>query len=176
MPEEINLNIKHLKIVMVKSNYILELLRISIGIIFLWAFLDKVFGLGFSTPANKAWIYGNSPTLGFLKFGTHGPFAPIFQAIAGNPVVDFLFMFGLLFAGLFLIWGIFRKISAYGGAFMMFLIWLSGLPPKNNPFLDEHIIYILVLIGIAFTKAGHYLGLGKYWERTWLVRTFKFLE
>ena len=32
----------------------------------LWAFLDKTFGLHYSTPSSKAWIHGGSPTKGFL--------------------------------------------------------------------------------------------------------------
>ncbi|MET7336470.1 hypothetical protein [Nonomuraea sp. NPDC005650] len=38
--------------------------RISIGRIFLRAFLDKTFGWGFTTSANCAWISGGSPTTG----------------------------------------------------------------------------------------------------------------
>ena len=36
------------------------------GFIFLWAFLDKSFGLGYATPSDNAWIHGGSPTTGFL--------------------------------------------------------------------------------------------------------------
>lgn len=35
--------------------------RLVIGWVFLWAFLDKVFGFGFSTPSERAWINGGSP-------------------------------------------------------------------------------------------------------------------
>ena len=47
-------------------DYVWAITRISIGWIFLWAFLDKTFGWGFATPAGKAWISGGSPTTGFL--------------------------------------------------------------------------------------------------------------
>ena len=40
---------------------VLAVLRIMFGFYFLWAFLDKTFGLGFATPAAKAWINGGSP-------------------------------------------------------------------------------------------------------------------
>ena len=42
-----------------KQEYILGLLRISIGLIFLWAFFDKLFGLGFATSFDKSWLAGN---------------------------------------------------------------------------------------------------------------------
>lgn len=58
----------------------LALLRIGFGLTFLWAFLDKMFALGFHTGygpdgttldrfGDAAWIHGGSPTEGFLKFG-----------------------------------------------------------------------------------------------------------
>lgn len=71
--------------------------------IFLWAFVDKTFGLGFTTLAEKSWINGGSPTTGFLTFATKGPMAEFFKGLAGMAVVDWLFMLGLLFVGLTLL-------------------------------------------------------------------------
>lgn len=99
-------------IYMNKQKIIFTALRLAMGFIFLWAFLDKVFGLGFATTAEKAWINGGSPTTGFLSFGVKGPFAEIFHNLAGVMVVDWMFMLGLLFTGLTLIlnrytkWGV----------------------------------------------------------------------
>jgi thiosulfate dehydrogenase [quinone] large subunit len=99
-----------------KEQYIWAALRIGMGWLFLWPFLDKLFGLGFTTAPEDAWIAGGSPTFGYLKFATSGPLAPIFQSLAGNPVVDWLFMLGLLLIGLALISGIGVSIAAYAGA------------------------------------------------------------
>jgi hypothetical protein len=71
---------------------IVALLRISLGFIFLWAFADKTFGLGFATTSANAWINGGSPTYGFLTFATKGPFADFFKSLAGNNFVDIVFM------------------------------------------------------------------------------------
>lgn len=120
-------------------------LRISMGFVFLWAFLDKTFGLGFATTAENAWIHGGSPTMGFLSFATKGPFAEIFQSLAGMPVVDWLFMLGLLCVGIALIFNKYIKWAALAGSVMLLLIYLAVLPPENNPLIDDHIIYILVL-------------------------------
>ncbi len=120
-------------------------LRISMGFIFLWAFLDKTFGLGFATTVENAWIHGGSPTRGFLSFATKGPFAEIFQSLAGMPVVDWLFMLGLLGVGVALIFNKYIKWAALVGSVMLLLIYLAVLPPENNPLIDDHIIYILVL-------------------------------
>src|SRR3972149_11324272 len=119
-----------------KIQYIWIMLRFAMGWTFLWAFLDKLFGLGLSTTAEKSWLIGNSPTLGFLK-SLKGPFADLFQSIAGSPVVDWLFMMGLLLIGLSLLLGIGIRIACYAGILLFFLMYLAVLPPKQNPFLDD---------------------------------------
>jgi thiosulfate dehydrogenase [quinone] large subunit len=171
-----------------KFQIILGLLRISLGWIFFWAFLDKFFGLGFSTCrdiqtgtvnyfCNQAWLYGGSPTFGFLKFATKGPFSGIFQSMAGNPIVDWLFMLGLLGVGLGLLLGIFMKLSTFFGGLMLVLMYLAGsLLPEHNPLLDEHLIYTLLMALLYFSDAGNYLGLGHWWQKTKLVRKYKILR
>lgn len=157
-----------------KERYIWAALRIAMGWSLLWPFLDKLFGLGFATSPKDAWIAGGSPTLGYLKFGTSGPFAPFFQGIAGNPIVDWLFMLGLLLVGLALLLGIGVTIAGYSGAVMMLLLWLSHLPPESNPILDQHIVYLIILIGLVRVKAGQWIGLGKWWSQ--LVKNYPFLQ
>ncbi len=124
-------------------------LRFVMAFIFLWAFIDKMFGLGFATKSEAAWINGGSPTAGFLKFGTHGPLADFYQGLAGMPVIDWMFMLGLLFVGLTLLLNKFLTWGAVAGIAMMSLMWLSALPPENNPIVDEHIVYALVLCILA---------------------------
>lgn len=128
---------------------ILLLTRIMLGLIFLWAFVDKLFGLGFSTKPDASWLDGVSPTAGFLKFATHGPFATAFQSLAGNPAIDWIFMIGLLGIGIGLITGLALRFSCASGVVMLLLMYLAALPPVHHPFLDEHIIYALILFYIA---------------------------
>ena len=160
-----------------KIEYFWGLLRIALGWIFFWSFIDKLLGLGFASAPEKAWIAGGSPTFGFLKFVSRGPVAEIYQGLAGNPVVDCLYMSGLLLIGLSLMFGVGVRVAGYSGAIMMILIYSAGfLPPKNNPFLDHHIIYTILLVGFALTKSGHCLGFGKRWSETKLVKKYPFLE
>jgi len=63
-------------------------LRIATGLIFVWAFVDKLFGLGYATPAAKSWLSGGSPTKGFLGNVAVGPFQSMFHAWAGAPWAD----------------------------------------------------------------------------------------
>lgn len=132
-----------------KEKMIFMVLRLVMGFIFLWAFVDKVFGLGFATAASKAWIHGASPTAGFLMFATKGPFVEFFHSLAGIAVVDWLFMLGLLFVGLTLMLNKFVKWGCIAGTLMLLCMYMALLLPENNPLIDDHIVYILVLILIA---------------------------
>ena len=152
------------------AHYVWALTRIALGWIFLWAFLDKTFGLGHETPKAAAWIDGGHPTEGFLAKAATGPFEGFYHDLAGHAVVDWLFMLGLLGIGAALILGVGMRIAAAGGAVMLVMMWSAVLPPANNPFMDDHLIYALVLVGLALTDAGDTLGLGRWWSRTPLVR------
>ena len=124
-------------------------LRFVMSFIFLWAFFDKVFGLGFATGQENAWINGGSPTYGFLTHAVRGPLAPFFQSLAGMPIVDWSFMLGLLFVGLTLLFNRFVFLGSLSGIIMMILMWSAVFPPENNPIIDDHIVYAIVLAILA---------------------------
>jgi thiosulfate dehydrogenase [quinone] large subunit len=156
--------------------YVAGALRLSLGWIFLWAFLDKLFGLGHETTAKQAWINGGSPTKGFLSKGAEGPFADFYHSIAGATWANWLFMIGLAGIGIALMAGIAMRIAAGAGALMLVLMWTVVLPPANNPFMDDHIVYAIVLILLAALGAGRFVGLGGVWERLPIVKRFGFLK
>ena len=106
----------------------LAVLRIATGLIFLWAFIDKLFGLGYATPGAKAWIAGGSPTKGFLGSVDVGPFDSAFHAIAGAWWADWLFMLGLLGIGVAVTLGVALRLSAIAGSVMLLLMWLAEFP------------------------------------------------
>src|SRR3990167_631912 len=108
-----------------KEEIVWILLRLALGFTFLWAFLDKLFGLNFATSPDKSWLSGVSPTFGFLQNAVHGPFASIYNSLAGSVLVDWLFMLGLLLIGTSLIFGICLRLAGFSGALLMFLMWLS---------------------------------------------------
>ena len=159
-----------------KEQIVWVLLRLSMGWIFFWAFIDKLLGLGFATTPDKAWIVGGSPTLGFLKFGTHGPLAVFYQGLAGNAAIDWLFMLGLLFVGIAFLLGIANRLAGYIGALMMLMIYTSVLLPENNPFMDEHLIYILVFLLLGYARAGKWFGLADWWENIGIVKKMPLLK
>ncbi|BCY07398.1 hypothetical protein [Actinoplanes sp. L3-i22] len=156
----------------------LAVLRFATGFVFLWAFLDKTFGFGYATPSAKAWINGGSPTKGFLSSVEAGPFQSLFHNLAGNVVVDWAFMLGLLGIGLALILGIGLRVAAGATTAMMAMMWLAEWPlasGSSNPIVDYHVIYALGAVIIALTYAGHTWGLGRLWARLPLIQKNRWL-
>jgi len=146
-------------------------LRIGLGFVFLWAFLDKTFGLGYATSSAHAWIHGGSPTQGFLAGVSAGPLQSTFHSWAGEPWIDWAFMLGLLSVGVALILGVGLRLAAVAGTLMMALMWAAEWPlashasngtatASSNPIVDYHLIYALVLIALAISSAGRRYGLG----------------
>jgi len=156
------------------TRYVWAITRLCLGWTFLWPFLDKTFGLGHETTSAHAWINGGSPSFGFLS-GATGPFAGFYQSIAGAGWVNWMFMIGLLGIAVALLLGIGMRIAAVSGAVLLVLMWSASLPPQDDIFMDNHIIYALVLIGLALVAAGNTFGLGRWWTQTSLVRRFPWL-
>lgn len=148
---------------------VLGVARLAMGWTFLWPFLDKTFGLGHETANADAWINGGSPTSGFLGHATAGPFSSFYQNMAGHAWADWLFMLGLLGIGTALIFGVAMRFAAVAGSLLMVMMWTAVLPPENNLFMDDHIIYALLLTILALTSAGSVLGFGKAWEKLSIV-------
>jgi thiosulfate dehydrogenase [quinone] large subunit len=165
---------------------VLATLRMSMSFIFLWAFLDKLFALGFSTgrqadgsidffAQGAAWLNGGSPTRGFLS-GSRGPLASFWQSLAGDTWVNWLFMGALAAIGVALLLGIGLRMTAVGGSILMLSMWSVAMLPASNPFMDSHLIYALVLVVLALTAAGNTWGLSARWSRTRLVQRLPFLK
>jgi thiosulfate dehydrogenase (quinone) large subunit len=164
----------------------LAVLRISLGVVFLWAFLDKTFGLGYSTPSERAWVNGGSPTKGFLSSVEVGPFQSLFHTMAGTWYANGLFMLSMLAIGIALIAGIGLRIAAGAGVLVMAMMWLAEFPlarttaagepsGSSNPITDYHFIYGVGLVVLALTYAGHTWGLGRQWAKLPLVQKNRWL-
>ncbi|MFF3201064.1 hypothetical protein [Streptomyces sp. NPDC002962] len=167
--------------------YAFASLRLLTGFVFLWAFLDKTFGLGYATPSGKGWIDGGSPTKGFLGSVAVGPMESTFHSWAGDPWANWLFMLGLLGIGLALVAGVALRLAALAGTAMMALMWIAEWPPakhlsdgspsmSTNPFVDYHLIYAAALIVLAAAAAGDTLGAGRLWARLPFVRDHRWLR
>jgi len=147
-------------------------LRLLLGWSFIWAFLDKMFGLGFATcraadsssidfGCDAAMIQGGSPTFGFLNFATNGSHTGgLFDWMAPSApdsinLADIGFMAVLLLGGVALILGIGVRTAAFGGAALMTFMFLAGdVWPDNNPVNSSHVIEGFAFLGVATVGAG----------------------
>ncbi len=165
----------------------LAVLRIVMGLTFLWAFLDKVFGLGYSTSSAQAWISGGSPTKGFLGHVRVGPMQSTLRDWAGAGWADWLFMLALLGLGVALLLGVALRPAAVAGTVLLALMWIAEWPlaqstsagtatSSTNPLIDYHLVYLVVLIVLAAFAAGDTWGLGRRWAKLDLVRRTPWLR
>ncbi|MBM3696643.1 MAG: hypothetical protein FJW79_12060 [Actinobacteria bacterium] len=165
---------------------VLASLRLAMGFIFAWAFIDKLVGLGFSTgrqadgtidffAEGAAALNGGLPAAGFLG-RARGPLGGFWQGMADQAWVSWIFMAALAGVGLALLLGIGMRLAAVSGGLLMLCMWSAGLWPQSNPFVDSHIIYALVVVVLAVTASGHTWGFGERWGRTRLVQRFPILK
>ena len=136
------------------------LLRLTMGWIFIWSGFDKLFN-DFSAA-------------GFLTNATHGPLGGWFQSLGTNQtaldVINPLVIWGQILIGVSLTFGLFTRGGLFWGAVMMLLFYLAQLPPANNPFMDEHLVYIVVFGLLGALGAGRIFGLDAWVERLPWVR------
>ena len=161
-------------------------MRLLVGFYFVWAFVDKTFGLGYHTSAAHAWLNGGSPTTGFLSGANVGPFQGIFQALAGSAAVDWLFMLGLLGVGVALVLGVALRPAAVAGSAMLLLMYLASWPfatvaggqptGSTNPFVDDHIIDTVAIIIVAAFAAWSMGTLSRRWAALGFVKSHSWLR
>jgi len=176
-----------------KGMWAWTVLRILLGWSFLWAFLDKMFGLGFSTCrgfgpegtaassidylCDAAMIKGGSPTYGLLEYGTKGSHTGglfTWMASSGPTSIgwaDVLFMLALLFGGVALMLGVGTRIAAIGSAILIAFMFLAlDVWPEQNPINSSHLTEFFVYLGIAT------VGPGSFSLQRWMVKTFPFMS
>ncbi|MEE9299227.1 MAG: hypothetical protein V3V29_09360 [Acidimicrobiia bacterium] len=157
----------------VRGMWAWTLLRLLLGWSFLWAFLDKMFGLGFATcrleggginfGCDAAMMSGGSPTYGVLNFATQGSrTGDLFDWMAPSApdainLADVGFMAALLLGGAALMLGIGVRVAAVGGAILMAFMFLAiDVFPENNPINSSHVIEMAAFLGIAYVGAGRF--------------------
>lgn len=78
------------------------------------------------------------------------------------PIISQLNKWALILLGISLIFGIFVRLSAYLGIVLMFSYYFVLPFPAQSThgfIVDEHIIYIGVLVVLAALRAGRFLGI-----------------
>jgi thiosulfate dehydrogenase [quinone] large subunit len=161
-------------------------LRLAIGFEFLWAFLDKTFGLGYHTASAKAWIHGGSPTTGFLSGVNTGPLQGTFHSLAGVTAVDWLFMLGLLGVGVAMMLGVALRPAAISGCAMLAMMYVASWPfakmgggvetGSTNPIIDDHIVSFMALVAIGAFAALSVGMISRRWSALAFVRSHSWLR
>ncbi len=138
--------------------FFLAALRLFIG----WHFLFE----GLVKLLNPSWT-----AKGYLM-SAHGPFAPLFQWMAGGSFLNFAdtaTAVALSTVGLTLILGIWEKAGAFIGMGMLAFFYLahpalpvaeSTAPTEGNYFIvDKNLVEMAALGVLAFFPTGHLIGL-----------------
>lgn len=129
----------------------LTVVRVLLGVQFLLAGVAK---------------FGDWSAEGFLAHAT-GPFAEFYMSLAGNPLVDFLNVWGLTLIGLALILGIAVRPAAFFAAIMMVMYYFGDFEGNTaHGIIDFHLAYASVFLLFLSGGVGHVLGLDSFMMRT----------
>lgn len=145
-------------------------LRVLVGVIFLWAGLEKVLA---AQPFDAA---------GFLQFGTAGslgwpfvtgevaegtifnPTHDFWVGLAGNEtamgIVNFLVPWGQVGIGIGLILGLLTRFSSLMGTLMMLMFFVAAWEFEFG-IVNQHLTYALVTAFLGYIGAGNYFGLDR---------------
>ena len=143
--------------------------RIGLGFLFLWSASQKVL----------TELGGKMATAGFLSGPSiaSGPFAGFFNSLAGNWAVEYLVVYGELLVGVALLFGIFTRVGAIGGALMMLFFTIAMWPiadkATDNPIVDVRTFYMAVFAMMIFLAPGRFLGVDRWLENMKFVQRHK---
>lgn len=149
-------------------------LRLVMGYILLSSGLEKLADGGWTNP-------GGFTAEPYLVHGVDeaNPLKGMYLFFADHLwLVDPLVMWTQILIGLALIFGIFLRLAALGGALQMIFFWmgawegglLAGLPVAHGYVIDSSFVYALVLFGLGAWGAGRILGVDAWLEETDFVR------
>jgi thiosulfate dehydrogenase (quinone) large subunit len=172
--------------IIVKDSYRIGIavLRIGVGIIFLWAGLEKVMApeafsaagfLEFGTGGSLGWPF----VTGEVAEGTiYNPTQAFWVSMAGNEtamsIINVLVPWGQIGIGIGLILGLLTRFSATMGALMMLFFFVAAWDFEFG-IVNQHLTYALVTAFLGLIGAGNYYGLDRSvgesvggWARRWL--------
>jgi thiosulfate dehydrogenase (quinone) large subunit len=163
----------------------IAVLRVGVGIIFLWAGLEKLLApepfsaagfLQFGTAGSLGWPF----VTGEVAEGTvFNPTHDFWAGMAGNEgamaVINVLVPFGQMGIGVGLILGLLTRFSAAMGTLMMLFFFVAAWDFAFG-IVNQHLTYAIVTAFLGLIGAGNYYGLDRSvgesapaWARRWLL-------
>lgn len=143
--------------------------RIVIGVIFLWAGLEKAIGTGlgtwnadgflqFGTVGSLGWPFvTGTPAEGAVFNPTHEFWAGLAGTSAGD-AIKYLVPLGQIGIGVSLILGLFTRFGAAMGTLMMLFFFVAAWDFEFG-IVNQHLTYAVVTFGLAVIGAGNVYGL-----------------
>ncbi|MGZ8563319.1 MAG: DoxX family membrane protein [Candidatus Limnocylindria bacterium] len=145
------------------------IIRVMVGIIFLWAGADKLLGpepfdasgfLQFGTGGTLGWPFVTTPVEGAIYNPTHD----FWVGLAGNEgamsIVNILVPWGQVGIGIGLILGLLTRFSAAMGTLMMLFFFLAAWEFEHG-IVNQHLTYAAVTFFIGYIGAGNFFGLDR---------------
>jgi thiosulfate dehydrogenase [quinone] large subunit len=146
-------------------------LRVVVGIVFLWAGLEKILGEGLGTWSAAGFLeFATCGTLGwpFVTEIAEGqcfnPTQSFWVGLAGNEtamtVIGYLVPLGQFGIGVSLILGLLTRFGAAMGTLMMLFFFLAAWDFQYG-IVNQHLTYAVVTAFVGYIGAGNYLGLDR---------------
>jgi thiosulfate dehydrogenase [quinone] large subunit len=147
------------------------ILRVGVGIIFLWAGLEKVIGgggewsaagfLGFGTGGSLGWPF----VTGEIAEGTiFNPTQSFWAGMADNgtamTVINLLVPWGQIGIGVSLILGLLTRFGAAMGTLMMLFFFVAAWDFEFG-IVNQHLTYTLVTFFLGYIGSGNFYGLDR---------------
>jgi thiosulfate dehydrogenase (quinone) large subunit len=162
----------------------IAVLRIGVGIIFLWAGLEKLMApepwsaagfLQFATGGSLGWPFVTEVAEGTVFNPTQGFWADLATNDASMTVINVLVPWGQLGIGIGLTLGLLTRFSAVMGTLMMLFFFVAAWDFEFG-IVNQHLTYALVCAFLGLIGAGNYYGVdgmigdsGPPWARRWLL-------
>jgi thiosulfate dehydrogenase (quinone) large subunit len=143
-------------------------LRILVGVIFVWAGLEKILGAGPEGWSAAGFLqFGTAGSLGwpFVGADAEGPFNPtqgFWTSLADSEgamgVINFLVPWGQLGIGVSLVLGFLTRFGAAMGTLMMLFFFVAAWDFQYG-IVNQHLTYAMVVAFLGWIGAGRFSGL-----------------
>jgi len=146
-----------------KQSVVFMMFRLVLAVGFLQAAFEKLSGDSWSAS-------------GYL-LRAQGFFGPMFQAMAGNGIVDGLVVYGELFIGIAFLVGIFVRPAAFFGALMMVLFYASGWPTNAlHGVVNVQLLYFVSCVFLMTQRSGNICCVDMWLKEQSWVKSQKWMK